>query len=168
MAITYNNSDLMANTFASPGLLNPSGLDHTRTRINRGTFTPITTDSSGSIYRICQVQSGDWAINLLVSNTALGATGSFNFGLYTPNNGSVTVAPVAVSASLFAAAQALTAAGAFTSIRLAALTAASLKQQIWQMLGLSADPKLTYDLCATSTTAIAANGTVAVDYVFTN
>lgn len=168
MAQTFNNSDLMSNIFASPGLLNPSGLDSYITKVKRGTVTPITTDSSTSIYRICQVQSGDWVPNLTVTNTALGATGSFNVGLYTPNGGSTTVAPTAVSASLFAAAFACTSAQALVSIRFSALTAASAKQQIWQMLGLSADPKLTYDLCLASTTAIAANGTVVVDYHFVN
>jgi hypothetical protein len=74
-----------------------------------------------------------------------------NIGLYTVNGGAV------VNAALFAAAQSL-AAAQNTGLELvhSVTTLANAEKRVWELLGLSADPGLEYDVTLTLTAAATA------------
>ena len=89
--------------------------------------------------------------------------GAADLGLYrTAADGGAVV-----SAGLFATAQSVAAANAAgISLRFEADDVANVEKRIWELLGLSADPNLEYDVALTLTAAISASGTLALQGVF--
>lgn len=114
-----------------------------------------TTDSIGSTYRLARVRSSSRLSSLQVINDAL-TTMTANLGLYGINGGAV------VSVSLFGAAVALGTAGRTELLNTTAVPAAKIEQRIWELLGLSLDPQLEYDLTFTTVAAATAAGNLAV------
>lgn len=160
MAITNNLSSLLTNTYAVPSTLNVTGDDSGDVQVKLATAAILTTDSIGSTYRMVQVSSADIITSIKLGATALTA-GAISIGLYNPNTGTV------VSVALFATA--VSAAAAVTQVdqRYVNLSITTLGRRVWQLLGLAADPGLTYDLVYTSTTAATAAGTLTCQYDFT-
>lgn len=118
-------------------------------------FAPVaTTDSIGSTYRLVRVRSSSRLTVLQLVNDAL-TTSTFNVGLYGINGGAV------VSVSLFGAAVSGATAGR-TSLENTAITAANLEKRVWQLLGLSQDPNLEYDLTLTTVAAATAGGNIGL------
>ena len=72
-----------------------------------------------------------------------------------------------VSVALFATS--ISAASAVVNVdeRYNNLATSTMGQRIWQLLGLTTDPLLYYDLTFTSTTAATAAGTLSCQYSFT-
>lgn len=125
----------------------------------RGTAAVANGDSIGSTYRLCSVPS-----NALVKSAALSCTAittcAGDIGLYrtTQDGGAV------VDADFFKAAQSLAAALARSEVGQGnVMSVANLEKPIWQLLGLSADPQLMYDVVITLTAAAASAGNVAMD-----
>lgn len=164
-AVNNNLGSLLTNTYSSIPVFNATGEDLCESYYKFATCAvpASTTDSAGSKYRMCRVYSNDIPVAIKLSCTALTA-GAFNLGLYTANS---TGTGAAVSASLFAAA--VSAASAIVQVdeRYNALSTTTMGQRIWQLLGLSSDPGLYYDLVLTSSTAATAAGTASLQYDFT-
>lgn len=113
-----------------------------------------TSDSIGSTYRLARVRSTARVASLFVVNDAL-TTMTANVGLYTINGGA------AVNATLFGSAVALGTAGR-SELLTGAITAANVEKRVWELLGLSQDPNLEYDLVFTTVAAATAAGNLAV------
>lgn len=161
MALVNVNSDILTNVYAAAPVANPTYLDTADPYVKIGTVSVNATDNAGSTYRLCQVGSNDLINNIQIVGDALGGTAALSLGLYNQNGG------VVVSGSLFTFGTSFLAAQYGVSVRFsAALPAASAKKRVWELLGLTADSKLIYDLVLTSTGAAASTGTVAVLYTF--
>lgn len=116
-------------------------------------------DSIGSTYRLIRVPSHFRPTSLRLSCDAI-TTCTADFGLYqnAANGGAVA------SVALFASEQALSSALLQTEISTEA-TAADIDKtgkRLWEILGLTADPGVSYDLTATLTAAAGSAGTIAV------
>ncbi len=71
-----------------------------------------------------------------------------------------------VSQALFASAQSIaTASATGINARFEADDVANVEKRIWELLGLTADPNLEYDVALTLTAAISASGTLALQGV---
>ena len=164
-AVNNNLGNLLTNTCSSFPTFNATGEDLCEVYYKLSTCAvPIsTTDSAGSKYRMCRVYSTDVPTAVKLSCTALTA-GAFNIGLYTAN---ATGTGAIVSGSLFAAAVSAATALVQVDERYNALSTTTMGQKIWQLLGLSSDPGLYYDLVLTSSTAATAAGTASLQYEFT-
>lgn len=162
-AVNNNLGSLLANTYATPPITNASGLDEnsTFTSIASCAIPTSATDSAGSTYRMCRVSSSDRPINVIFGSTALTA-GAISVGLYLPNDGAVAVAN---ADHLFATSINCGSAVVQVDERFTNLAQSTVGQRVWQLLGLSADPLLEYDLAYTSTTAATAAGTLTCVYV---
>jgi hypothetical protein len=165
-AVVQTNSTLLTNLYgSSPALLNSDFLDKNSVRYSEGTVAVTTNDSITSQYRFCQIDSGDSIKSILVGFDALGGSSTIKLGLYETN--STTVAEsVAGNAALFVASVSTVTAAAPTEQRFNALAGNTIGQRVWELLGLSADPRKKYDLCATLTAVAAANGKISFRYVF--
>jgi hypothetical protein len=167
MTAAVNNSlgSLLVNSYATPPITNQTGLDEGIRYIKLATcaIPAVATDLAGSTYRFCQVSSSDIVTALLVSSTALTA-GAISYGLYTSNSAGTGAV---VSVALFATSVSFASAVTQTDKRFTSLALTTMGQRVWQLLGLSADPQLTYDLVGTSTTGATAAGTLAVQYEYT-
>lgn len=118
-------------------------------------------DSIGSTYRLVRVQSNARVTDAMVFCTAI-TSAAANIGLYqTAANGGAVV-----DADFFAAAQTIATASNGINI-LGANTAtygpANREKRIWEVLGLTADPGIYYDVVVTLTAAATAGGTVGVE-----
>lgn len=164
MAVVQTNSDILANIYGtSPNLLNPTYLDHDLENTIIGTVAVVSTDNIGSQYRICRLNSNDTVQSLFTVSDALGGACTMKLGLYEVNS---TTAAESTSANtgLFVtngSPQSFVSALTGTENRWTTLTASGMKKRVWELLGLSSDPKKNYDLCWTVVAVPASSGTVA-------
>jgi hypothetical protein len=157
-AINHNNGTLLANTYATPSIANPSGLDSglIQVKIAQCAIPTSATDLANSVYTFCQVASNDILTAVDFGATALTA-GAISVGLFLPNT--LTVAATN-SDHLFATSINCASAVAPADKRFTNLAVTTAGQRVWQLLGLSSDPGAVYDLAGYSTTAATAAGTL--------
>lgn len=130
------------------------------------TVEVAAADTNASTYRFMRVKS-DWGVRqLLLWNDAIASGSDFDFGLYknAADGGAV------VDVDYFASAVSMTSARATPlDITYEAATTASaagdidrVEKAIWEILALSADPFLWYDIVATANHVGSAAGTLSL------
>ncbi|WP_431482240.1 hypothetical protein [Pseudomonas solani] len=142
-----------------------------RLRERVGVAEATNGDSIGSTYRLARVNSGDRISRVLLSCDAI-TTCAGDVGIY--DIASVNAGAV-VDADFFASAQSLASALVNQDVTHEADAAdagagfglADVEKQLWQALGLAADPGKWYDVAVTLTAAAGSAGTIAlkVQYV---
>lgn len=152
MAVTNRNSTAIADMVAIPRV--PVG--STKGAAGQlfevaGYVANAADDSANSIQRFCRVPSNARISSVLLTTGDATLAGNIDIGIYqTADNGSAVV-----DADLFASALALT-GGPFTNndvtYESGEYTAAESVKPLWEVLGLSADPKREYDIASTITT----------------
>lgn len=131
-----------------------------------GYVANATDDTSGSIQRFMRVPSNATVRSLRLWTGVATLAGAVNIGLYqTEENGGAVV-----DADLFATALALT-GGPFVGAEVidnAQLTVAEMVKPLWEVLGLTEDPQIDYDVATTISTtfnAAAVGQTMVLEYV---
>ena len=159
------NSDIIGNNQASPPVKNPVYLNGGRTRRKIGTYTHDGNQSNGDVVRYFRVKSSDVIHSLLFSGgTAAGMTDA-NFGLWGIDGGAV------VSASLFDDAQSLAVALTKQEKRYgadSALGLSSFGKTVWELLSLTEDPGLEYDVAIELIAAGSASPASVLEMVYTS
>ncbi len=153
---TFVNSDNMANVYATPPNLNPTYRDGQTVKVQKCRASIAAAASGATVYLMGRVHSNDSIHLLKVGNTANGGSGAITVGLNSINQGAT------VSAALFATGISTVSAVVPADLRYSTLTASTAGQRVWELLALSADPNLDYDLSVTLTTN---GGTLATLYV---
>lgn len=116
-----------------------------------GFVASAADDASASIFRFLEVPSNARILDVLYTGADATTAGAIDVGIYktTANGGAV------VDADFFASAFALT-AGPDTDTNLrdegGFYTTAERAKPLWEALGLTSDPGVMYDVCATVTT----------------
>lgn len=141
------NSTQIASLVASPSQRTDVRTNGGRVRNKIGTVTFAGTQSNDDVVRLFRVKSGDVITSLKLSTTAsiTGMT-DVNFGLHTINGGA------AVDDNLFKDARALNAVILNEELRIGAASALNVStsgQAVYELLGLTEDPNLEYDVTAT-------------------
>ena len=159
MATEALKSKAVTNADATPVDLTGAYISNGRLRESVGIVEAAGGDA-GSTYRAVRVFSSWRITDLLLQTDDLGTGVTLDVGLYqiAANGGAV------VDADHFASAvDVATAAVARTSVlqESAVLNADEVEKRLWEVLGLTADPKIWYDVACTSNAA-AATGTIAV------
>lgn len=122
-------------------------------------------DSIGSTYRACQIPSSARVQRVSLRCTAI-TTCAGDVGLYrTAADGGAVV-----DADLFASAQSLASAlASWTDVtnESTTITPTLAEKRLWEVLGLTSDPSVVYDVVVTLTAAAGSAGqvTVAAEYV---
>lgn len=165
MAVVTTKSAQITNRDASPRVLNNAFLEGAMVRSARDVCAIANGDSVGSKYLFLTLPSNAVPISLRISAPDIGTTTAGDIGLYrtTADGGA------AVSSQFFKAAQALN-AGPYLKVELVqgnVVTVANSGKRLWELLGLSSDPKVLYDVALVLTGAADAAGSVLVecDYV---
>lgn len=124
-----------------------------------GTVEAVTADDTSSTYRFFRIGSWMRPVSLTLFCDALGGSSAVDVGLYrTAADGGAVV-----NASLFASAVSLVSAiTAGSNVRFEQDDIANAEKRIWELLGLSADPNLEYDVTAKVQTTINTGGTVTL------
>jgi hypothetical protein len=162
MAVVNTKAAPITNMDSSPVVLNNSNVDRGQPREAVGIVEAVSGDSIASVYRYCRIPSNCRVSRVLLSCDAI-TTCAADVGIYqTAQNGGAVV-----DADFFASAQSLAAAVVNLDVTHEADPAdagagyglADVEKPLWQALGLSADPMIHYDVCATLTAAAGSAGT---------
>lgn len=150
-AVVAVSSTPITNATATPVVLNKANVARARLLHSRGICAVASGDSTASIYRFTRIRSSDMIVSVTLSAPG-GVTGSMDFGLYkTAGDGGAVV-----DADFFASAVDLSTAVRNSDITFESgvVTVANMEKRVWEALGLSADPRLEYDVAGTLTTAM--------------
>lgn len=165
MAVANTKSTHITNADATPPVMTNDYISKGALYEAVGTVETLAADDAASVYRLCRVPSNARISSILLASDAVtGATAS-DVGVYqTAKHGGAVV-----SADFFATDVNLSAAATvFTEVLLEA-TATDLdkvEKRLWELLGLSADPMRSYDICVTVNDVTAA-ATIAMKVKYT-
>ena len=130
--MTTRNTDLVANTLASPQVLNDAAELHGVLRVAAGTAELLAGDSTDNdIVLLAPISSKASISTLLVGSDTLGGSCTFNVGVH---NYDGTVADEDCFATAVADAAAM------TDVRYEVATINTTGQKLWEIAGLSSDP----------------------------
>ena len=162
MAINAYKTTSITNLDATPILRANPWVHGGNSKQFAGTVEAVNGDSIGSTYRFFRVGSWMRPVGLTLFCDAL-TGGATDLGLYrTAADGGAVV-----SADLFASAQSIATANVDgIGVRFEADDIANVEKRIWELLGLTADPNLEYDVALTLTAGVTASGTLALQGVF--
>jgi hypothetical protein len=140
-------SAFITNATATPVVLTNSAKSNGVLREASGVVTPAADQADDTIMRVCRVPSNARISQILISAADATTGGAIDIGVYQidANGGAV------VDRDLFASAFALT-GGPFDNADVTfesdEYTYAESEDPLWEVLGLSADPNIEYDICA--------------------
>jgi hypothetical protein len=168
MATVSVKSTQITNRDASPRVRSNSRISRGALLCSMGVCATTAADDIGSKYNLCSIPSNARVAQLLLSCSSLGTAGAANIGLWqtTDNGGAV------VDADFFASAVVLTSALSNSDITTeanganASIGKEDMEKPIWEILGLTADPKIDYDIVAQLTAATVDAGYVALQAVY--
>lgn len=156
MSVTNTNSKQIANTAASPKVLNVPYQERATSEVMVAQLSAAAGDSNNSTYRFFRVRSGDRVENCKIATVLGSSTASVaDIGLYDADGGAV------VSQKFFADGLDLhtAAINPFADKMMTGsapiVLPTNCDQRIWEQLGLTSDPDKVYDVTITMTTAVA-------------
>lgn len=161
MAEVHNKSTLITNVEDVTGVTrNQSFVSHGRVRSVVETMAIAAADSDGSTLRFFRVKSSWRVESLRLAADASVVSTDIDIGLYkiTGDGGAAVAAACYVEQLNLSGG----AAYPFTELAFSVRGIETVKQQIWQDAGLSADPRTWYDLTITCNTIGAAGGDFAM------
>jgi len=139
--------------------LSSARINHGRLRESVGTLETAAADDDDSVFRFMPVHSS-WRISeILLACDALTGSTSWDIGLYSVGAGAV------VDSDLFASAVNISSGlAAWTNQALESGTAGieNVEKQIFELLGLTVDPNLEYDMCMLANTIGSGVGTISM------
>ena len=161
------NSQSITNRDATPRVLNNARLTGSVLMSATERVTMATGGHGvGTIHRLFEIPSNAVISRVFFSAPDIGTTTAADIGLYRTTNDGAAV----VDADFFASAQALN-AGPYDNVDItresAVITPANRFQPVWQILGLTADPNVKYDVALTMTGASDGTGSVDVTVQYT-
>ena len=160
MAVANTKSTHITNADATPPVLTNSSVSCGLLREASGTVETLAADDAGSVYRMCRVPSNARISSILLASDAITGATAADVGVYkTAADGGA-----AVDDDFFATnVDISTAATVFTEVMLEATATdiSKCEQPLWQLLGLSADPCIPYDIAVTVNDVTAA-GTISM------
>lgn len=126
-------------------------------RVLNATFDIAAADDDGSIYRVGQIPSDAQILQVLISCTAVTGGTDYELGFYQTlaTGGAVVSKGTLMTGQTLASA--LTNANGMSNV-----SVANRAKAVWELLGLSANPKTIYDLAFTADTAGTGAGTVNI------
>ena len=165
MAIANTNSLAIANRDGAPRIASPAHLVRGPLFEAVGAVEVAAGDDNGSVYRFARLRSSDRVSEIRLWADAITGGTAFDVGLYR----TAAEGGAAVDDDLFGSAIDLSGgvAGVDVTFESASTDIAKVEKRIWELLGLSADPQLDYDLALTGDTVGSAAGSVSLRVRFT-
>lgn len=169
MATANTKSTAVSNRDASPRVPSPAHLVRGPLFEAVGTVEIAAADDNGSVYRMARLRSSDRVSQLTVFNDVIAGGSGFDLGLYrtADDGGAVVDADLFASTLDFTTAPTVPAAGSDVVFESAATDIAKIEKRLWELLGLSADPQVDYDIAFTGNAVGSAAGTVSLRVRFT-
>lgn len=151
MAVVPRVSQAITDSTSTPRVMLNPVLNAARLLEKVGVIASAADDSATSVYRFLRLPSNARVSQIMLSAADATTAGAIDIGLYqtADNGGAVVDADLFASAVDLASGPYLNADQTFESGQ---YTFAESQQPLWQVLGLTADPGIEYDLAATVTT----------------
>jgi hypothetical protein len=160
MAVVIGKSKAITNRDASPRVINNAGYANGIKKCFAGQLEGANGDSVGSTFIMGSIPSNAYIKEVLLSCDAMVA-GAADIGLYKNTEQGSAV----VDADFFASAVVLN--GALTNSDVTHESGVfgieHKEKMVWEVLGLSSDPSIDYDVVLTLTTGLGAAGTLALN-----
>jgi len=164
MAVVDTKATVISNRDSSPKVLSNSRISNGVLKSCIGVVEAANGDSANSKYFFGTVPSNARISNLLLSCDGAGTNTAMDIGIYksTLDGGAV------VDADCFASAQALGTALVKSSVlhESGVFGIEDSEKPLWEVLGLTADPKLEYDIVGTVTTAADSADTIVLECLY--
>lgn len=149
MTIEHIKSEAITNATATPRVPTDANIGGGLLREACGTVVPLAAAEAASTYRFCRVPSNARISQLLLKSLDFTTAGAIDIGLYASNGGAV------IDADLFAAAIAMQ-SGPYENLDVTyestQYSSAESEKMLWEVIGLTSDPGVFYDVVATVTT----------------
>jgi hypothetical protein len=158
MAVNAYKTNAITNLDATPIVRANPWVHGGNSKQFAGTVEAVNGDSIGSTYRFFRIGSWMRPVGLTLFCDAI-TSAAADVGLYR----TATDGGAVVSAALFGSAVSLASAiTTGTNVRFEQDDIANVEKRVWELLGLSADPNLEYDVALTLTAAATAGGTISL------
>lgn len=160
MAVVNLKATPVANRDALPSVKTPGYLDGAFVRHKVGTLEKAASDSNASVYRFFPIRSSAYINSLTLFNDALAGATDVDIGFYrTAADGGAVVSKDALADGISLASASTTG----TILTFSKVDIANIERmRVWEILGLTADPMLEYDVAITLNTAGGAAGTMSL------
>lgn len=154
MAVANTKSTAITALDTSPFTPPNSYLSKGDVRSAVGTAAVLVADDDGSVYRFVRVPSNARITSVRRANDALTGGTAFDLNIYeTADNGGALAKAKVVSG--------LNLSGAATEI-IVPLAVADAEKRVWELVGLTTDPRKHYDICLSGTTVGTTSGTIVL------
>jgi len=161
MAVENLKSAPITNRDSTPKVLNNASVLGGQLIEAVGTKEVSAAASSASTYHFCQVPSNARISQVLIYSDDMGTAGVIDVGIYKSTaDGGTVVDQDFFASSLDVNAAALN--GVDITHESAVFGYEDAEKPLWEALGLSSDPKITYDVVAYVTTAVVDGGTITL------
>lgn len=158
------SSTLISNRAATPRVANGAGTNAMFKSTGVGIVEVSTSEDIGNVLRMVRLKSNAIPRQVLLSCDAVATGGAVDIGIYrTLDDGGAVV-----DADLFASAQVVTTILNDSNVahESGVFDRSEKGQAIWQLLGLSADPGIWYDVAMTVTTDMGGAGTLCLEVTY--
>lgn len=158
MAVANTKATLITNADAVPPTLTNSHINGVVRNI-AGTVETLAADDAASVYRLCRVPSNSRLVSVQLASDAITGASASDVGIYkTARDGGAVV-----DADFFTNDRDISSATTFTEVMLLATATdiAKCEMRLWELLGLTVDPQIDYDICVTVNDVTAA-GTISM------
>lgn len=164
MAVVNTKATAVSNADATPIVITNRIITRGPSFVACGTVEVAAADDDGSVFRFARLPSNARITSIVRFNDAITAGTAYEIGLHqTAANGGA-----AADADLFATTVDLSTASVVgVESRFEAANIDGIEKRLWELLGLTADPRVDYDLTFTGTTVGTAAGTISVEVRYT-
>lgn len=158
MPVVNLKSTPLTNADAKPVV--PNHPYHTKgmVRSSAAAIVKGASDSNGSTYRFVRVPSNARLIGRTLKNDAITGMTDVDIGLFNTDGTVVDADILEDGLSLASAGSAFAPFGA--------IAPENVGKRLWELLGLTQDPNIDYDIAATGNTSGAAAGDIGLDVLF--
>lgn len=165
MAVANTKSVAISNRDGAPRIPSPAHLVRGPLFEAVGTVEVAAADDNGSVYRFARLRSSDRVSEVRLWTDGITGATAYDLGLYRTDADGGAV----VDDDIFASAVDISGglAGTDVTFESGSTNIDKVEKRIWELLALSADPQLDYDLCLTADTVGSAAGTISLRVRFT-
>lgn len=161
MGVSTLYSNQITNRDASPRVIDDANITKGVLVETVGTLETVAADASASKYYFCSIPSNARVSYVKLFCDSSGTAGAMDIGLWKSTQYGGAVA----DQDFFASAQSIATeskVGIDVTHESAAFGLEDVEKPVWEALGLSADPMITYDIVGYVTTAIVDAGTLSI------
>lgn len=163
MAVVNSKSTIITNSDSTPNVLTPRGIAGMYLYSAIALNAVAAADDDTSVYRAVRIPSNAILRHIWRKNDAITGGTSYNLGVYrTAFDGGAVV-----SATVLGTAIDLSSASVVPVDNLnEALNINTAEKRLWEVLGLSVDPGVLYDICWTGATVGTGAGNIVTEVVW--